>query len=82
MGEEAINPNEWRREKSEQILFQLLLTYRHAPLDRDQICEYLWPEAGQRSAPAQRNFKITLNTLYQVLEPERGSGSKIRLCDP
>ncbi|MBI5353620.1 MAG: transcriptional regulator [Chloroflexi bacterium] len=69
---EVIPPNGWRREKSRQ-LFQLLVTYRHTPLDRDQICEYLWPEADP--ATAQRNFKITLNTLYQVLEPERDSGS-------
>jgi len=72
-GEEAIPSNGWRREKSKQ-LFQLLLTYRHAPLDRDQICEYLWAEADP--ATAQRNFKITLNTLYQVLEPERDAGSE------
>lgn len=72
-GAEAIPSNGWRREKSKQ-LFQLLLTYRHSPLDRDQICEYLWPEADPMTA--QRNFKITLNTLYQVLEPERDAGSE------
>ncbi|MBK7452279.1 MAG: tetratricopeptide repeat protein [Anaerolineales bacterium] len=71
-GSEVIPPNGWRREKSRQ-LFQLLISYRHSPLDRDQICESLWPEAD--IATAQRNFKITLNTLYQVLEPERDSGS-------
>ncbi len=71
-GSEVLPPNGWRREKSRQ-LFQLLISYRHSPLDRDQICEYLWPEADL--ATAQRNFKITLNTLYQVLEPERDSGS-------
>lgn len=72
-GEEAIPSNGWRREKSRQ-LFQLLLTYRHSPLDRDQICEYLWAAADPDTA--QRNFKITLNTLYQVLEPEREAGSE------
>jgi DNA-binding SARP family transcriptional activator len=72
-GEEAIPANGWRREKSRQ-LFQLLLTYRNSPLDRDQICEYLWPETDPNTA--QRNFKITLNTLYQVLEPERDPGSE------
>jgi LuxR family maltose regulon positive regulatory protein len=71
--DEAIPSNGWRREKSKQ-LFQLLLTYRHSPLDRDQISEHLWPEAD--IATAQRNFKITLNTLYQVLEPERDPGSE------
>jgi LuxR family maltose regulon positive regulatory protein len=72
-GDEAIPSNGWRREKSKQ-LFQLLLTYRHSPLDRDQISEYLWRDA--EPAIAQRNFKITLNTLYQVLEPERSAGSE------
>ena len=72
-GDEAIPSNGWRREKSRQ-LFQLLLTYRHSPLDRDQISDYLWPEAD--IATAQRNFKITLNTLYQVLEPDREPGSE------
>ncbi|MBI3150871.1 MAG: transcriptional regulator [Chloroflexi bacterium] len=71
-GSEVIPSNGWRREKSRQ-LFQLLVTYRQSPLDRDQICEHLWPEADL--ATAQRNFKITLNTLYQVLEPDRDAGS-------
>jgi LuxR family maltose regulon positive regulatory protein len=71
-GNEPIPANGWRREKSRQ-LFQLLVTYRHAPLDRDQICEYLWPEIDPNTA--QRNFKITLNTLFQTLEPEREPGS-------
>jgi LuxR family transcriptional regulator, maltose regulon positive regulatory protein len=72
-GSESIPSNGWRRESARQ-LFQLFITYRHAPLDRDQICEYLWPDADP--GVAQRNFKITLNTLYQVLEPERDPGSE------
>jgi DNA-binding SARP family transcriptional activator len=72
-GDSAIPPNGWRREKSRQ-LFQLFLTYRHSPLDRDQIYEFLWP--GIDPVTAQRNFKITLNTLYQVLEPEREPSSE------
>jgi len=72
-GSEPILANSWRREKSRQLL-QLLLTHRQTPLDRDQICEYLWPETDP--ATAHRNFKSTLNTLYQVLEPERDPGSE------
>lgn len=71
-GAGPVPQNGWRREKARQ-LFQLLLTYRDAPLDRDQIIEQLWPELD--SATAQRNFKVTLNTLYQVLEPGREAGS-------
>jgi len=72
-GIEMLPVNGWRRE-SARLLFQIFLTYRHAPLDRDQICEFLWPGAEQ--ATAHRNFKIALNTLYQVLEPERDPGSE------
>jgi LuxR family maltose regulon positive regulatory protein len=72
-GSEPIGANGWRREKSRQLL-QLLLTHREAPLDRDQICEHLWAEADPITA--RRNFKSTLNTLYQVLEPERDPGSE------
>jgi DNA-binding SARP family transcriptional activator len=71
-GSEPIPSNGWRREKSRH-LFQLLLSQRHTTLDRDQICEYLWPESDPQVA--QRNFKITLNTLYQVLEPDRDPGA-------
>lgn len=70
-GERPVPPNAWSRAKARH-LFQILLTHRQAPLDRDQIVEYLWP--GSEPATAQRNFKVTLNTLYQVLEPERDPG--------
>jgi LuxR family transcriptional regulator, maltose regulon positive regulatory protein len=72
-GETPITSKSWRREKSRQ-LFQILLAYRSASLDRDQIIEYLWPELDP--ATAQRNFKVTLNTLYNVLEPEREPGAE------
>ncbi|MFH2038969.1 MAG: BTAD domain-containing putative transcriptional regulator [Chloroflexota bacterium] len=73
LGDKLIPTNGWQREKARQ-LFQLLLTYRRTPLDRDQIFEYLWPDADPLTA--QRNFKIVLNTMYQVLEPERDPGSE------
>jgi DNA-binding SARP family transcriptional activator len=72
-GSDMIAVNGWRRE-SARLLFQIFLTYRRSPLDRDQICEFLWPGAEQ--VAAHRNFKIALNTLYQVLEPEREPGSE------
>jgi two-component SAPR family response regulator len=64
--------NGWRREKTRQ-LFQLLVTYRDAPLDREQIFEHLW--RNEDLAAAQRNFKVALNTLFNVLEPDRSPGS-------
>jgi len=72
-GEQLIPYNGWRRDKTRQ-LFQLLITNRHSPLDRDQFCEYLWP--GAEPETAQRNFKVALSTLYNVLEPDRVPGSE------
>jgi DNA-binding SARP family transcriptional activator len=72
-GAEPIPTNGWQREKARQ-LFQILLTYRQSPLDREQLCEFLWPDADP--VAAQRNFKITLNALFRTLEPERPPGSE------
>jgi DNA-binding SARP family transcriptional activator len=71
-GENPILNNEWKREKARQLL-QVLIANRAAPLDRDQICECLWPELDPESS--HRNFKVALSTLYQVLEPDRKAGS-------
>ncbi|MBN1955951.1 MAG: tetratricopeptide repeat protein [Anaerolineae bacterium] len=71
-GSEETPPQEWRREKARQ-LFQLLLTYRHSLLDRDQIIERLWPELDPETA--RRDFKVALSTLFRVLEPERERGA-------
>lgn len=72
LGDTPVPANGWRR-KSARQLFQLLLTHRRTPLDRDQLCEALWPEADPTAA--QQNFKIALNALYQVLEPARDAGA-------
>ncbi len=72
-GREPVASNEWKREKSRQLL-QVLIAHRDAPLDRDQICECLWP--GADPSPSHRNFKVALSTLYQVLEPQREPGSE------
>lgn len=72
-GSQPVPANSWRRAKARQ-LFQVLITARSAPLDRDQLLEYLWP--GMDPTSAGRNFKVTLNALYNVLEPERGPGAE------
>jgi len=72
-GRHPIGHADWRREKTRQ-LFQLLVTYRHQPLDREQICEHLWP--GTDPDIANRNFKVALNALYHVLEPSRKPGDE------
>jgi DNA-binding SARP family transcriptional activator len=72
-GDQLIPYHGWRRAKSRQLL-QLFITYRNSPLDRDQICEHLWPDAEPKVV--HRNFKVALNTLYNVLEPDRQPGSE------
>jgi len=72
-GSQLVEHGDWKREKTRQ-LWQLLLTYRHTPLDREQICEFLWP--GIEPDAARRNFKVALNALYKVLEPERSAGNE------
>jgi DNA-binding SARP family transcriptional activator len=71
LGDEPIPNGAWVRAAARQ-LWQLLLTHYDAPLDREQILEHLWP--GSDPEAAQRNFKVALNTLYKVLEPDRPPG--------
>ena len=73
LGDEASLVLNWRREKTRH-LFQLFLTYRHSHLEREQIFEHLWPDCDPTTS--QRNFKVALNTLYNVLEPGRKPGSE------
>jgi DNA-binding SARP family transcriptional activator len=71
LGDRPVPAGAWVRATARQ-LWQLLLTHFDAPLDREQILEHLWP--GVDPEAAQRNFKVALNTLYKVLEPERPPG--------
>ena len=72
-GSDPIPTTEWKREKARQLL-QVMIAHRMAPLDRDQICEYLWP--GLDTTTSHRNFKVALSTLYHVLEPDRTPSSE------
>jgi LuxR family maltose regulon positive regulatory protein len=67
-GDVSVADSEWHREKARQLL-QLLLTNRGRFLQREQILDLLWPDAD--TATADRLFKVVLNTLQGVLEPER-----------
>lgn len=67
-GNQEIQAREWQREKAKQ-LFQLLLTMRGNWVQREQICAWLWPDADLEAA--ERQFKVTLNTLNAALEPHR-----------
>lgn len=69
-GAEEIQAREWKRDKARQ-LFQLLLTQRRHPFQREELTELLWPELSPEAAG--RDFKVALNALYKVLEPARSA---------
>lgn len=60
----------WKREKALH-LFQFFVTnHRRATrMHKEQIIDRLWPELTMEQG--DRDFKVALNTLNKVLEPER-----------
>ncbi len=72
LNEHEIEAQDWHRENA-RLLFLLLITYRDAMLDREQIAEMLWPGLDQETA--LRDFKVALSTLYKALEPGRKRGA-------
>lgn len=73
LGSSPIPDSGWRRQAT-RSLWQLFVNFRGTPLDREQIFEYLWP--GNDPESSQRNFKVALNTLYKVIEPDRPPGGE------
>ena len=71
-GMEEVGRKEWKREKSRQ-LFQLLVTRQGHLLQRDEIYEQLWPDVDEKTA--NRDFKVAMNALSNVLEPKREARS-------
>jgi LuxR family maltose regulon positive regulatory protein len=67
-GDQMILADEWHRDKA-RSLFQLLLVNQGRFLTREEIAAVLWPEADETAAEGQ--FKVTLNALHKVLEPDR-----------
>lgn len=67
-GMAEVDAREWKRDKARQ-LFQLLLTQRRRPMQREEITEQLWPSLSPEAAA--RDFKVALNALNKTLEPDR-----------
>ncbi|MCY0902640.1 MAG: BTAD domain-containing putative transcriptional regulator [Firmicutes bacterium] len=67
-GAHEVSRREWQREKARQ-LFQYFLTKRSTWVHREEITEALWGERDPETA--ERDFKVALSTLLQVLEPDR-----------
>ncbi|MBU9714345.1 BTAD domain-containing putative transcriptional regulator [Evansella tamaricis] len=71
-GEEEILERDWKRGKAKELL-QLFITKRKHLLQKEEIFELLW--GGQDEEVAGRDFKVALNTLNKVLEPDRKARS-------
>ncbi len=67
-GQEEIGGRAWGREKARQ-LFHLFLAHRGQMLPKPRIIDTLWPDLDLGAADG--TFRVALNTLNKVLEPER-----------
>ncbi|MGM9921192.1 MAG: BTAD domain-containing putative transcriptional regulator [Bhargavaea sp.] len=61
---------EWKRDKSKELLSYLCLN-RERYIPKEELLQALWPESDEKSA--DRDFKVALNALLKVLEPERNA---------
>ncbi|PLR97692.1 BTAD domain-containing putative transcriptional regulator [Bacillus sp. T33-2] len=68
IGNKEVEDRDWQRGKAKE-LFQLFVTNRRNMLLKEDIYEMLW--AGHDENHAARDFKVALNALNNVLEPNR-----------
>lgn len=73
LGQTEVSEREWKREKARE-LFQLFITFRGRLLPRSKILSLLWKDSDE--AAAERDFKVALNALNKVIEPERKARSR------
>lgn len=69
-GEVEVRTQEWQRRKARQLA-QLFFTCRGRLLERDEIFELLW--ANESPEALARDFKVALNQVNRVLEPDRAT---------
>ena len=67
-GGEKMPEADWGREKARR-LFQYLITYHRQHIPKERIAGELWPHLD--AARADRDFKVALNAVQSVLEPDR-----------
>ncbi len=68
LGDREVEDRSWQRGKAKE-LFQLFLTKRNQFLMKEDIFQLLWPAYEDKNA--DRDFKVALNALNNVLEPAR-----------
>jgi DNA-binding SARP family transcriptional activator len=70
-GQEEIGGRAWGREKARQLL-HLFLAQRGQMIPKPRIIDTLWPDLDLGAADG--TFRVALNALNKVLEPERKGG--------
>lgn len=73
---QARNPPDWERSRVRELALHLALVTSSA---RDHVATRLWPDL-ERSA-ANRNLRVTLTYLLNVLDPDRRKGTASELVD-
>ncbi|RSD29312.1 BTAD domain-containing putative transcriptional regulator [Mesobacillus subterraneus] len=68
LGDREVEDRDWQRGKAKE-LFQLFLTKRNQYLQKEDLFQILWPMHEEKNA--DRDFKVALNALNNVLEPAR-----------
>ena len=71
LGDHKVIEKQWQREKAKE-LFQYLLIQGNQLKRKEEIIEELWPEG----TGSDRDFKVALNALNNVLEPNRQARGK------
>ncbi|WP_185907837.1 BTAD domain-containing putative transcriptional regulator [Psychrobacillus soli] len=68
MGNEEISDRKWQRDKSKELLVYLYLQKsRFVP--KEELMQALWSKSDEKTM--ERDFKVTLNSLLKVIEPNR-----------
>ena len=68
MGNDEVNDRKWQRDKSKE-LFSYLYLQNHRYVPKEELIQMLWGECDTKKL--DRDFKVTLNSLLKVLEPNR-----------
>lgn len=68
MGIDEVNERKWQRDKSKE-LFAYLYLQSHRYVPKEELIQMLWGESDTKKL--DRDFKVTLNSLLKVLEPNR-----------
>ncbi|MEZ7170417.1 BTAD domain-containing putative transcriptional regulator [Sporosarcina sp. OR05] len=68
LGMEEVHERKWQRDKAKELFLYLLLN-KNRFVPKEEIMLALWTDVEEKTA--DRDFKVALNALLKVLEPNR-----------